>query len=59
MGPPATVPTYMAVIVASSASVDGPRIWGPSVKVVVIATDPGFAADPGHTGTGTVVAQLC
>jgi hypothetical protein len=57
--PPASVPTYVAVIVASSISNDGPRLSGDSVKVVVVETDAGYAADPGHAGTGTVVAQLC
>jgi hypothetical protein len=49
----------VAVIVASSISNDGPRLSGDSVKVVVVETDAGYAADPGHAGTGTVVAQLC
>jgi hypothetical protein len=58
-GPPAEVPTYVAVIVASSVSTSGPRISGDSVKVVIVKADTGFGPDPGHPGTGTVVAQLC
>ena len=57
--PPDTVPSYTAVIVASSINQDGPRISGDGPQVVIVKTDPGYAPDPGHTGTGTVVAGLC
>jgi len=57
--PPVTIPSYMAVTVATTVSTDGSKISGDSVHVVVVKTDPGFAADPGHAGTGTVAAQLC
>jgi hypothetical protein len=57
--PPDGVPSYMAVIVASTVSKQGSRIGGDSAQVVVIKTDPGYGPDPGLAGTGTVVAVLC
>ena len=58
-GAPATVPTYMAVVVASSITQDGPRISGDSARVVIVKTDSGYGPDPAQAGTGTVVAVLC
>jgi hypothetical protein len=49
----------MAVIVSSSVSKSGPTISGNTVHLVVVKTNPGYAPDPGHAGTGTVVAQIC
>lgn len=57
--PPPTIPTYMAVIVASTVSQGASSISGDSVHVVVVKTDAGYTPDPGHAGTGSVVAQLC
>lgn len=58
--PPAgPLPAYMAVIVASSSSKSGPTISGNTVHVVVVKTNAGYAPDPGHDGTGTVVATVC
>ncbi|MDQ1420960.1 MAG: hypothetical protein QOJ52_2922 [Acidimicrobiaceae bacterium] len=58
--PPAgPLPSYMAVVVASSVSKSGSNISGNSVHVVIVRTDPGYAANPGHAGTGQVVATLC
>jgi SdrD B-like domain/PKD domain len=57
-GPPATVPTFMSVIVASQVDQAGSTISGDAPHVVIVETDPGYAADPGHAGLGTVVAQL-
>jgi hypothetical protein len=55
-GAPASIPAYMGVIVTSSASKSGSAISGNIVNVVVVKTDAGYAGDPGHAGTGTVVA---
>jgi hypothetical protein len=49
----------MAVIVASSISQSGSTISGNTVHMVIVQTNPGYAPDPGHAGTGTVVAQIC
>jgi hypothetical protein len=57
--PPDSIPNYTAVIVTSNVSQDGPRTAGDSPQVVIVKTDPGYQPDPGHSGTGNVVAVLC
>ena len=57
--PPDAIPPYMAVIVASSVTKSGSSEAGNTVHMVVVKTDPGYASDPGHAGTGTVVAVIC
>ena len=57
--PPAPLPAYMGVIVSSSITQQGPTISGNTVHIVVVQTNPGYAPDPGHAGTGTVVASVC
>jgi hypothetical protein len=58
--PPAgALPTYLAVVVADHVTKSGPVITGDTVHVVVVKTDPGYRPDPGHPGTGTVVATVC
>lgn len=57
--PPATVPAFMAVIDSSSISQSGSTISGNIPGIVIVKTNPGYAPDPGHAGTGTVVARLC
>ena len=57
--PPRTVPAYMAVIVASHIVKQGPVISGDIVHIVMVRTNPGYGPNPGHPGTGTIVATLC
>jgi hypothetical protein len=57
--PPDSLPTYVGVIVANSISKSGPTISGNEVRIIVVRTDPGYAPDPGHAGTGTVVGVVC
>jgi len=57
--PPDDVPAYMGVLVASSVSKSGSTISGTWGSVVVVHTDGGYAGNPGHAGTGTVVATFC
>jgi hypothetical protein len=57
--PPNSVPSYLAVAVASTVSKYGSRVEGDTAKVVVIKTDAAYGPDPGQAGTGTVVAVLC
>jgi len=59
--PPASVPQYMAVIVSSYISKNGPMIAGDVVGEVIVRTDPGYGPAPGHDGTGTatIVAVSC
>jgi hypothetical protein len=53
------VPSYMGVLVAGSVTKSGSAVGGHWAKIVVVKTDPGYAANPGHAGTGTVVATFC
>ena len=59
--PPPTgpLPAFMGVIVTSSTSKSGSQISGDTVHMVVVETNPGYSNNPGHPGTGTVVAQIC
>lgn len=57
--PPKTVPAVMAVIVASHITKRGPVISGDIVHIILVRTNPGYGPNPGHPGTGTIVAQLC
>jgi hypothetical protein len=58
-GPPDTIPLYMGVVVSSSISQSGSTISGDVPDIVVVRTNPGYRRDPGHPGTGTVVAVFC
>ena len=49
----------MAVYVSSSISKAGKSISGNIQQIVVVRTNPGYAADPRHAGTGTVLATVC
>ncbi len=55
--PSGSVPSYMGVIVSSSIDKHGSTTSGDTVEIVVIKTDPGYQGNPGHSGTGTVVAS--
>lgn len=58
--PPAgPLPAYMGVIAAGSATQSGSQISGTTPHIVVVKTETGYAPNPGHAGTGTVVAQAC
>jgi hypothetical protein len=57
--PPSSVPSFMAVVVSSRVKKSGSTITGNIVHIVIVQTDPGYAPNPGHPGTGTIVAQLC
>ena len=56
--PPAGVPTYMGIIVTSKVTKSGSNITGTIVGMVVVRVDPGYQGNPGHAGTGTIVAIL-
>jgi hypothetical protein len=58
-GPPSSIPAYMAVIVSSSITKSGSTIAGNVSQIVIVKTNPGYGSDPGHAGTGTVVAVWC
>jgi hypothetical protein len=57
--PAAGVPSYMGVVVAGSATKSGSTIGGTWARIVVVKTDPGYAANSGHPGTGKIVATFC
>jgi len=57
--PDRPLPSYIGVIVTSSAAKAGSTESGNTVHIIVVKTDAGYASNPGHAGTGTVVATLC
>ncbi len=57
--PPSSVPAYMGTVVTSQVTQSGATISGNAVKIVVVKTNPGYAPQPGHNGTGTIVATYC
>ena len=57
--PPATVPSYMAAIASSTIAKAGSAVSGDVRAIVIVKTDAGYKSDPGHAGTGTVLAILC
>ncbi len=57
--PAAPLPALMGVIVSSSISQSGSTISGNTVHIVIVQTNPGYDANPGHAGTGTVIATYC
>ena len=57
--PAATVPAYMGVLVANTVQKHGSTISGDTFRIVVVKVNPGYAPNPGHDGTGTIVAQYC
>jgi hypothetical protein len=57
--PPSGIPSEMAVVVTSAVSQSGSSISGNVVQIVRVRTNPGYGPNPGHPGTGTVVAVLC
>ena len=58
--PPAgPLPAYIAVIVTSSSTKSGSQISGNIMHIVIVKTNAGYDANPGHPGTGTVVATVC
>lgn len=57
--PPATVPEYTAMIVASRITSASETIKGDTADVVIVRTDPGYGPTPEQPGTGTALATLC
>jgi uncharacterized repeat protein (TIGR01451 family) len=57
--PVSSIPSYMGVIVSSHVTQSGSTISGDIAKIVVVKTDPGYSTNPGHPGTGTLVATYC
>ena len=59
-GPPATVPPYIGVIVATQVTKNGPTISGNITRLVVLKVDApeNYRPNPGHAGTGVLVTIL-
>ena len=57
--PLAPLPAVIEVIVASHITKSGRIISGDVSEVVLVATNLGYANNPGHAGTGTVLGVLC
>ena len=57
--PPESVPDVITVVVTDQTTKTGATISGNIVRVVQVATDPGYGPNPGHPGTGKIVATLC
>jgi hypothetical protein len=57
--PDPPLPSFMGVIVSTMVGKSGPTISGNVFKIVVVTTNPGYEPNPGHPGTGTVVATFC
>lgn len=54
-----TVPAYMGTAVTAKVTQSGATISGAITRIVVVVTRPGYDANPGHAGTGTIVATYC
>lgn len=57
--PPATIDSVVPAIVSSNITQTGSVISGDTTEVVLVQVDPGYAGDPGHPGTGTVIGFAC
>jgi len=55
--PPDSVPAFMAVAVANQVNQVGDDSSGNIASIIVVQTNPGYAPDAGHAGTGSVVAS--
>jgi hypothetical protein len=49
----------MGVIASSVVGQSGSVISGDVPTIIVVKTNSGYAPNPGHAGTGTVVAVYC
>jgi hypothetical protein len=57
--PPAAIGPTIIAIGSSSITQSSSMIAGNIVKTVTIQVDPGYAPNPGHDGTGTVISINC
>ncbi len=52
--PPPTIPPFMEVLAVNKVTKSGAVISGTFDGIAFVQTDPGYAPDPGHPGTGQV-----
>jgi len=57
--PEAPLPQLIEVAVSSTITKEGPTISGDTKAVALVLTNPGYGANPGHAGTGTVLGFVC
>ena len=57
--PEAPLPPLIEVLVSSSISKHGRVISGNVTAVALVATEAGYGPNPGHAGTGTIIAIGC
>jgi hypothetical protein len=55
----ADIPSFMGVIVTGKVTKSGNNVSGKIAQIVVVKTDAGYDRNPGHPGTGTIVATHC
>jgi hypothetical protein len=57
--PQGPLPSLIEVSVAGYIGKAGSTVTGETDEVALVETEPGYAPNPGHAGTGTVLAILC
>jgi hypothetical protein len=57
--PDLPLPSYMGILVSTRVVKSGSTVSGDVLSIVVVKTDTGYSPNPGHAGTGIVVAQFC
>ncbi|HKV93318.1 MAG TPA: hypothetical protein VJW20_12290 [Candidatus Angelobacter sp.] len=57
--PDSPLPSFMGVVVSTTVGQSGSTISGDTSRIVVVTPNSGYGPDPGHHGTGTVVATFC
>ena len=57
--PPPTLPSRIQVMVTDRVQKSGSVITSTILHIVVIQVDKGYGPEPGHTGTGKIVATIC
>ena len=49
----------MAVLVTTHVTQKGPVITGDILHIVLVQTNRGYSANPGHIGIGTIIGTIC
>jgi len=57
--PDLPLPSYMGVLASTRVVKSGSTVSGDVLSIVVVKTDAGYRSNPGHAGTGIVVAHFC
>ncbi len=53
------LPAYMGTAVTTAITKNGSTIAGNITRIVVVVTAPGYESNPGHPGTGVIIATYC